>query len=303
MFVERSTNGWVVHTPAKINLALEVLGRRTDGFHQVETLLVPVRLFDTLAYSPRPHPLVLRLRGTRVDRCGSLPQRPEDNLAVRALVRLAEHSGRGATGTLTLTKRIPTEAGLGGGSADAAAALVVANAAWDLNYSYEQLAEIAAELGTDVPFFLVGGAGLGTGRGEQVVRVPVSSGLPIVLVQPPVGLSTAKVFAALDLKPGQSTAQGSGRCRQLADCLTRGIPLRKCRHLVRNCLQEPAEQLCAWVKQIAQAMDKLPVVAHQMTGSGSCYFAVCHTWREARCVASRLRGQSWQFVAATQTCP
>jgi 4-diphosphocytidyl-2-C-methyl-D-erythritol kinase len=302
MFVERSKNGWVVHAPAKINLALEVLGRRTDGYHQVETLLVPVRLFDTLAYSPSREALQLAIRGARHYSFASLAAQPQDNLVMRAVRRLAEHSGREPTGRLQLFKRIPIEAGMGGGSSDAAAALVAANAAWGLGYTADQLAVIARELGADVPFFIHGGAALGTGRGDQVVRVPLPAGLPIVLVQAPVGLPTAKVFAALRKNDPKQATGGASRCRRLIDCLTKGVPVSRCRNLIRNCLQRPATELCSWIGHIGDAMDKLPVLAHQMTGSGSGYFAVCRTSREARFVASRLRGQPWQYVAATQTC-
>lgn len=301
MFVERSKNGWIVHAPAKINLALEVLGRRPDGYHQVETLLVPLRLFDTLVYSPTNQPLQFSVRGTPNGSWGPLASDAADNLVVRAVRRLAELSGRRPTGRLTLFKRIPLEAGLGGGSSDAAAALAVANRAWGLGYSSDRLAAIAAELGTDVPFFLSPGAALGTGRGEQIRRVPFPAGLPIVLVRPSVGLSTARVFAALGLSPGEQASTLSHRCQELAQLLKQGAAIPRWRHLVQNCLQGVAAKLCTEIERIADAMNRLPVLVHQMTGSGSSYFAVCRTWREARCVASRLRGQMWPFVTATQT--
>jgi 4-diphosphocytidyl-2-C-methyl-D-erythritol kinase len=281
---------------------LEVLGRHTDGFHQVETLLVPVRRFDTLVYSPSAAALSFTIRGARNYPFGSLAQRPDENLAVRAIQRLAEHSGRPATGRLILFKRIPTQAGLGGGSSDAAAALVAANAAWGLNYSRDQLAAIAVGLGTDVPFFLHRGAALGTNRGDQLTPVSLPCGLPMVLVQPPVGLATAKVFAALGLEAGEPLSTGTSRCTRLVERLLQGTPIQRCRDLIKNCLQPPATEICDWIQRVAEAVGRFPVLAHQMTGSGSCYFAVCRTWREAQRMASQLRGRPWQFVVATQTC-
>ncbi len=302
MFVERSENGLVVHTPAKINLALEVLGRQTDGYHAVETLLVPVRLFDTLVYSATTDPLQFSLRvASQVENTG-LDGPPRDNLAVRAIQRLAAISGHEPSGRICLYKRIPAQAGLGGGSSDAAAALVAANVAWGLGYSRERLSRIAAQIGTDVPFFVVGGAAFGTGRGERLVRAPIPAGMPIVLVQPPVGLSTPKVFESLGLAVGEGLGGGTGRCRKLMNCLRRGLPIQRARPLIRNCLQRSAEKLSCWIARASDVMDRLPVLAHQMTGSGSAYFGICRTWREARLVASRLRMQPWQFVAATQTC-
>ncbi|WP_425394968.1 4-(cytidine 5'-diphospho)-2-C-methyl-D-erythritol kinase [Aeoliella sp.] len=301
MFVERIKNGWVVHTPAKINLALEVLGRQPDGYHELETLLVPVRLFDRLVFSPSTQPLSLEICGSYSSAAAPLRKVPNENLAVKAVQLLAEMIGRPATGRLTLTKRIPTQAGLGGGSSDAAAALVAANAAWKLGYDRDKLSSIAQQLGTDVPFFLAGGAAIGTGRGERLERVSLRRSLPIVLVQPPVGLSTPTVFAGLGLAAGERVKSATGWCRELANRLSRGCPLSACTHLVRNSLQQAARNATDWVDRVVGAMERLPVLVHQMTGSGSAYFAVCHSWRDARITASRLRGGPWRCVLATRT--
>lgn len=301
MFVERSKNGWVVHAPAKINLALEVLGRQPDGYHEVETLLVPVRLFDRLVFAPSHEPLSLVVHGSRTSPAAQLRHDSHHNLAVRAVQLLAEKSGHPATGRIELTKRIPIQAGLGGGSSDAAAALVAANAAWALGYDRDQLSSIARQLGTDVPFFLAAGAAIGTGRGEQLERVSVGRSLPIVLVQPPTGLSTPAVFAGLGLAPGERVQHTMHRCGELASRLAQGCCLAACKHLVQNSLQTAARRATEWIDRMASAMERLPVLVHQMTGSGSAYFAVCHNWRDARVTASRLRGGPWQCVLATRT--
>ncbi|MCO6042634.1 4-(cytidine 5'-diphospho)-2-C-methyl-D-erythritol kinase [Aeoliella sp. ICT_H6.2] len=301
MFVERIKNGWVVHAPAKINLALEVLGRQPDGYHKVETLLVPVRLFDRLVYSPSAEPLNLVVRGSRTCPASLLEADANTNLAVQAVQKLAELSGHPPTGYLELTKRIPLQAGLGGGSSDAAAALVAANAAWKLGYDRQQLARVAEQLGTDVPFFLAPGAAIGTGRGEQLERISLGRSLPIVLVQPPAGLSTPVVFAGLNLARGEQMPHPQGWCRELAHRLSRGCGLAACKHLVQNSLQQAARNATEWIDRMADAMERLPVLVHQMTGSGSAYFAVCHSWRDARVTASRLRGGHWQCVLATRT--
>ncbi|QDU58977.1 4-(cytidine 5'-diphospho)-2-C-methyl-D-erythritol kinase [Aeoliella mucimassa] len=302
MFFECSNNGCVVHTSAKINLGLEVLGRLSDGYHQVETLLIPVRLCDTLVYSPTANPLQLKLIGTPSCPASSLACDPEQNLVTKAAELLADETGRTATGMLQLHKRIPTQAGLGGGSSDAAATLALLNRAWKLNLPTSRLVELAKQLGTDVPFFLTPGAAFGTGRGEQLEPVPFPAGVPLVLVKPPVGLSTPEVFAALGLAPGESASQASGYCKRLVDHLRRHAPITQWRNLVRNSLQPAAIRLSDWIDKIADAFHRLPVVLHQMTGSGSGYYAVCRSWREARCIASRLRGQHGQFALATRTC-
>jgi len=300
------TGGSIVQVPAKINLALEVLGRREDGFHEVETLLVPVRLFDTLRLRPSAEPLSLTIRGS-VPHTAALPT-DGHNLIIQAAERLAALSGRPATGRIDLWKRIPCQAGLGGGSSDAAATLVAANRAWGLGYSRSRLAMIAADVGTDVPFFVHGGAAIGSGRGEQIEPTPLPVGIPLVLVQPPVGLSTPKVFDALRLERGQLLATSSGRCRDLVAALRAGPPAAAWKPLVRNSLQGAAGQLTDWIGRVSRLMDRLPVVAHQMTGSGSGYFAICRSWRDAKRLAAWLRGQIWQKglsfqgAVATRTC-
>lgn len=317
MFLRKTESGWVVHAPAKINLALEVLGRQHDGYHQVETLLTPVRLFDSLAFCNSTEPLSLTLpplpsaQGSSTPAAESIPT-DNTNLAARAMQQLADSAGRPATGHLHLHKRIPTQAGLGGGSSDAAAALMLANQAWGLHYSRGRLASIASSLGADVPFFLYGGAAIGVGRGDQIEPTPIVAGVPVVIVKPPVGLPTPQVFAKLGLERGQSlrsrTSKTPSRCRQLANALAAGQSAQHCQTLLRNCLQPAAAQLTDWVDRLTHAMARLPVLAHQLTGSGSSYFAICRTWRTAQQVAAALRSQLVTNtpyglrVMATQTC-
>jgi 4-diphosphocytidyl-2-C-methyl-D-erythritol kinase len=302
MFVERSQNGWVVHAPAKINLALEVLGRQSDGFHQVETLLVPVRLFDSLTYTPSPEPVQFSIEASAAVDAALLQENQDCNLVVRALRDLAAWAGVQPTGHWRLTKRIPIEAGLGGGSSDAAAALILADRAWGLNLPLEQLLPIAANLGTDVPFFLTPGPAIGTNRGEQLERVTRLPRLPLVIVQPPEGLATPTVFNALGYERGAKVAGAGGRCGRLAGLMGAGCSAATWRPYVRNCLQAAATKLSEWMERIARVMEEMPVVAHQMTGSGSAYFGVCRTWRDARRMAQALRGGPWQSVIATSTC-
>ena len=304
MFVRNHESGWVVHARAKINLALEIVGRRADGYHQLETLLTAVRWYDTLHMEPadRFSLTIERCEPTAWSR--QAPLGPEDqNLVVRAARRLSEASGHRLTGKLTLIKRIPSQAGLGGGSSDAAAALALANQAWGLGYSHHQRASLGAEIGVDVPFFLAPGGAIGTDRGDQLERVALPHGMPLVIVQPPTGLSTPQVFAQLGLAPGECVERPTGYCRQLASALTQRLPANLWRGMVRNGLQAAAEELTGWIAQISKSLAGLPVLAHQMTGSGSGYFVLCRTWREATRVAAFLRGRIGHIAFATRTCP
>ena len=149
----------VVQAPAKLNLFFEVIAKRSDGYHKIETLMYPVTLFDTLRFSPKSSgniefqcemsPGLGSINGTE---SGEIPI-DNNNLAVRAVELLREHAGIRAGAKLVLTKRIPTAAGLGGGSSDAAAALSAANLAWELNWPQNKLASLGAKLGSDIPVF------------------------------------------------------------------------------------------------------------------------------------------------------
>ena len=198
MYVHRLAASAVVRAPAKLNLFFEVLARRGDGYHEIETLMVPIGLFDTLTACANPTGEV-RLTchqaavGADDATFGTLPPERE-NLAWRAAQLLRQRAGVEQGISLELVKRIPSAAGLGGGSSDAAAALLAANALWNLDWTPAALAELAAELGSDVPFFLAGGAAICRGRGERVAAVGGLLPLHFVVVRPPVGLSTAEVY-------------------------------------------------------------------------------------------------------------
>ena len=169
-----------VRCPAKVNLVLRVLGRRADGYHELDTLFQAVDLWDSLS-----------IRGSeRLTLHTDDPKLPvdESNLVLRAALLLRERFGRANLGgRLELGKTIPVRGGLGGGSSDAAAALLLCNRFWGLGVPAETLAELAAELGADVPFFLTGGTARGRGRGDEIEPLTFPGAAPIVLGCPPFG--------------------------------------------------------------------------------------------------------------------
>lgn len=160
---------------AKINLTLEVLGRRDDGYHEVRTILQTVALADQLYVESSPR---LRVECDLPELSGS------SNLVWQAAQELASSQGIQPRARIFIRKRIPVSMGLGGGSSDAAAALLALNQLWDLGLSLDELSPIAARLGSDVPFFLRGGTALAQGRGEQVSFLPSLLKLPILLICP-----------------------------------------------------------------------------------------------------------------------
>jgi len=269
--------GLVVAAPAKLNLYLEVLGRRPDGFHDLETLMVGLNLYDTLEVRPRAD-AQLRLTCDRPD----LPTGP-DNLVCKAASGLRLRAGRPDLGAdFHLTKRIPTQAGLAGGSSDAAAALVALNRVWNLNLSRAALALVAAGVGSDVAFFLSLPAGWCTGRGEHVAPEPPGGGFHVVLVLPPVGLSTPAVFRQLVVPATPHSGAAVRAAFRTGDAAALGAALF-------NRLEEPAFALAPAVERVYRRLAALTPAGCRMSGSGSAVFAVCRSPHDAARVAAGVR--------------
>ena len=180
--------------PAKINLALHVGPPGADGFHEVATTYQAVSL-DEIVTAEDADDLSVVVTGTDA----ALVPTDDSNLAVRAAVALAKHVGRPAAVRLAITKQVPVAGGLAGGSADAAAALVACDALWQAKLSRAALLEIAAKLGSDVPFALTGGTAIGSGRGDRLTATLVRGQSHWVLAIADHGLGTAEVYAHLDL--------------------------------------------------------------------------------------------------------
>ncbi len=191
MLSERRDSAVLLRAPAKVNLFLEVLGKRSDGYHEIATLLVAVSLYDTLELTEEASGAV-RLE---CDAPG-LTTGP-DNLVLKAAARLRQHTGCQRGATIRLTKRIPLAAGLAGGSTDCAAALAGLNRLWHLGLERDELARLGGELGSDVPFFFHTPAAWCTGRGEVVKPLTLGRPLDFVIAKPAAGLPTADVYRAV----------------------------------------------------------------------------------------------------------
>ena len=176
--------------PAKLNLFLHVTGRRADGYHELQSLMVPITLADTLDFE-------LRDDG-RITRTGDLIGTEEDDLCVRAAALLQRESGTPLGAAIAVEKRIPAGSGMGGGSSDAATTLLALNRIWRLGWSRDRLAPLALRLGADVPFFLGTGAAFAEGIGEQLTQVACPVGW-FAVIHPQVSVSTAEIFAAPEL--------------------------------------------------------------------------------------------------------
>jgi 4-diphosphocytidyl-2-C-methyl-D-erythritol kinase len=269
----------VLSAAAKINLALEVLGRRDDGYHEVVTVLQAVDLSDRLVLEDADT-LELRTTASDVPTDGS-------NLALKAAQRLSEAAGSSRGARITLDKRIPVAAGLGGGSADAAAVLVGLNRLWALRWPVARLAEVAARLGTDVPFFLRGGAALGTGRGEQLAPLP-SCGLALVLVNPRVAASTAEIYSGVV----PAMYSDGGRARGMVEALRSREPGRVAATL-GNTLERVASARYPDVEQMEAALLAAGALGAAMSGSGLTVFGVARSYDHARQIRARIARARW----------
>jgi len=312
MYLRRDDEKRFALAPAKLNLFLELLHRRDDGFHELETLMVPVRLADTVSFLPlrpsRPGSVAeIRLDlkpggpGSATGLAESIPT-GATNLVVRALELLRQRTGCEIGAEVELVKRIPSAAGLGGGSSNAAAALRLANRAWGINWPLDRLAAVAAEIGSDVPFFLEPHSAICRGRGEKVERLPAIAPIHVVVVKPPVGLSTADVYQAHadSAREAEAARPWHAELAGLVSTLRTG---RASAGLwLRNRLQKAASSLTPWVDKLRMEFQRLDVLGHQLSGSGSAYFGVCRHAQHARRIAGILRTRHLGLVFATRSC-
>lgn len=184
---------------AKINLGLEVVRKRPDGYHDILTLFQSISLSDEIEFRPAP--------GGQLNVGGDDPEIPwdESNLVHKAARLLRERAGAEAGAAISVRKRIPAGKGLGGGSADAAMTLCALNALWGTGFDRPALAELGRELGADIPYFLTGGLCLGRERGDVVETLPDIAPLPVVLALPPFPILTADIYRAF---PAALTSEG-----------------------------------------------------------------------------------------------
>mgnify|MGYP001177028840 FL=1 len=268
-----------VRAPAKLNLDLRILGRRSDGYHELRTLFQSIALHDTLKFIRRPGRLTVRSRTQAVPR-------DDMNLVWDAAKILWESLGRLGDPqdvAVTITKRIPMAAGLGGGSSDAASALRGLCALWDVSSSLARLKDLAASVGADVPFFLNGGLSLGTGRGTRLRRLVDLDRYWILLAIPSFGVSTASAYTWFDRAGVQSTVR---------------LP-RDWRHRLsglRNELQGPVVASYPDIGVMVERLQATGATYAGMTGSGSSVFALYRREADALSARRSVRRTGWRNI-------
>ena len=247
-----------VSAPAKLNLFLHVTGRRPDGYHLIQSVFMLIDWCDRLHFESRADGLISRSDVGAAD----AEVLPDEDLAVRAARALQKATGTVLGVHISLEKKIPSQAGLGGGSSDAASCLLALQRLWGVNLPRTALMSIAESLGADVPFFLSGGNAWVEGVGEQMTPIDLPAA-DFLVVKPPLGVSTPSIFASPLLKRDTETATLMGFAAQNeSDFFSFG----------RNDLQPVAQEFCP---QITQSLDWLSAnqLKGRMTGSGSAVFA------------------------------
>jgi 4-diphosphocytidyl-2-C-methyl-D-erythritol kinase len=274
---------------AKINLSLRVSRGQRDGFHDVKTILQSISLFDRVTCQTRRGPFQLR---------SDMPGVPSDSTnlvwkAAQLLWRAAGRSGEPRDTVVTLEKKIPMQAGLGGGSSDAAAALMGLRRLWKLRVPVEEIHTMAATLGSDVPFFLVGGTALGLGRGDELYPLENLPRHWVVLAIPPFGVATRDAYRWFDESATAGRAQSSGA----AVSENRTPPLVPNVQLL-NDLEGPVIERHPLIGQLKQQFTEHDALAAAMSGSGSTVYGVFTSARAATSAARAVNAGGIRVLTA-----
>ncbi|MFC1919739.1 4-(cytidine 5'-diphospho)-2-C-methyl-D-erythritol kinase [Chloroflexota bacterium] len=248
--------------PAKINLTLEVLQKRRDGYHEIRSLMQTIDLYDTLLFDTAQDIHLI---------CNETQLTPSCNLVLKSAELLQDYSGCASGAKITLHKHIPIAAGLGGGSSDAAATLKILSELWELSLPPSQIAALARELGSDIPFFLTGGLALAEGRGDKITPLQSVLDFWAVLLVPPIPRpkqKTAQLYASLNqdsFTQGQHTAVAiatiSNRRSLISDCLY-------------NTFESTALTFFEGLEEYWMLLEQLTETKVHLAGSGPSIFAM-----------------------------
>ncbi len=274
---------------AKINLTLDILGKRPDGFHEVAMVMQSISLHDTLAFSkiPKGIELTIDVPGLEAN---------EKNLAWRAAaLLLKEKNVRGGV-HIDLKKRIPIAAGLAGGSADAAAALRGVNALYGLGLTLTELCAYGARLGSDIPFCLMGGTMLATGRGEVLKELPAVPSFWVVLMKPKISVSTAWAYQNYDAHGAEKHPENTAVCEKIAAQDRKGIASLLC-----NVLESVTIKKYPVIAEYKDWLIEKGALASMMSGSGPTVFGLFEDKTAAEEAAASLRERTDADVFVCQT--
>jgi 4-diphosphocytidyl-2-C-methyl-D-erythritol kinase len=248
---------------AKINLYLDVIGKRPDGFHNIETIFQSISLHDTLKFASNP---------TELEILTAHPQMPpqEQNLVYKAALVLQQETETSCGAGIALDKNIPIAAGLAGGSADAATTLAALNLLWETGLDDDALLSIAARVGSDVPFCFLGGTAAGTGRGQKLTTLPPLDKRWLVIVTPPFAVSTADAYTSLTVRPCGESGQ-----EELTDRFRRVLELVRSgnvEEVLYNAMERVVTEKYPEVGELKRVLERAGCTATLMSGSGPAVF-------------------------------
>jgi 4-diphosphocytidyl-2-C-methyl-D-erythritol kinase len=271
-----------IKAPAKINIGLNIISKRPDGYHNLETLFYPIHdLYDLLIFRESDSNLF------KYQETESLPH--EDNLVIKAKGLVEKRINKELPAEIELIKNIPIGAGLGGGSSDAAATLLALNEIFNLNFSDEELNEMAFELGSDVPLFLKPVPALGSSRGEILEPVELKINHPLLIVNPGIFISTGEAFS--NITPGKS--------KNLFEIIKTGIEpdFNNWKLHVSNDFEPYILKNYSEVKEIKEKMEKAGTLFAQMSGTGSTVYGFFEGIEEAENTAARMPEDYLTFIS------
>lgn len=266
-----------VKAPAKINLTLDVLHKRPDNYHEIEMIMTTVDLADRIG-------LKATESGIHIESADRFVPNDSRNLAYQAAQLLKDKFGIKSGVIISLDKQIPVAAGLAGGSSDAAATLKGLNQLWQLNLSLDELAELGAQIGSDVSFCVYGGTALAKGRGEIIQELPTPPNCWVILAKPTIGVSTADVYGAFDVTKAEHP-----NTQAMIEALETGDYQAMCDNL-GNALESVTLNLYPEVAQIKEQMKKFGADAVLMSGSGPTVFGLVHQEARIPRIYNGLRG-------------
>lgn len=273
----------IKRSPAKINLHLRVLGKREDGYHDIATLMQRISLYDEIEFSPREKGIVVKCPGT------PLPEN-EDNIVYKAAKSLFSQASCHSGIEITIRKKIPIAAGLGGGSSNAATTLVTLNDLMGFNYSTKNLMKIGAKLGADIPFFVFGKTAWAFGIGDRLQAAKNIPRLWFVLVNPRFDISTKGIYESLNLRLTNTTEKFSIRGFSTIDDIVREL---------YNDLEKVTLNLHPILKELKELLLSCGALGSLMSGSGPTVFGIFADKKDALRAEERLKAkEKWAVFRA-----
>ncbi|MDV5120589.1 MAG: 4-(cytidine 5'-diphospho)-2-C-methyl-D-erythritol kinase [Candidatus Scalindua sp.] len=262
--------------PAKINLFLEILGKRDDGYHEIETVMQEIDLVDNLQFEEIQEGVKLKCNDKNIPS-------DENNLVCKAANLILNECGIKKGVLISLEKNIPVGAGLGGGSSDAAATLKALNLLWKIGLNDAELMEFAAKLGSDIPFFIKGKTALCSGRGEKITPIEVKSEMNYLVIFPHINISTATIYRNLKIDLTKKIIDVSFFLNALKHPKVAGIS-----KLLFNRLEEVIFTTYPDLLDVKKALDHFDFCGLSVSGSGSAFFGLCRDRQQAKAIKSKI---------------